>query len=643
MRIALIGSRDIQQFPTISYGGIETCVENLAWGLHKNNKDFVCIVPKRDVIREYPFEIVESKVSPMSGPEANVWPFAQSLPAIIKSVKPDVIWSQSFWSAEILKTLNIPIICTFHDFVPNAQKKQEWFTFRENTWYRFISRFQCNQWVDPTAEWQRERSFYLHTGLADEEYGFGSEKEREDYYLWVAGLNWGWQIKGLDIFIDLARRNPHRRFVAFGTGNKSMEEELKRLSREIRGFEFHGELKRGRAHQEAFARARMFLMPTRMPEPFGRTILESMSKGTPVLGSTNGALPELIKDGVSGYTANNIDEMERLLEYEFDYARCFEYSKIFHIDAEVEALVRMSEKIIKSGSQTASCPADQGSHRRNTQPSPDLQQSGAIDQSRYNVVQSALNRTGAKTYLEIGVDSGDSFINVHARRKIGVDPLPSLNLINDMLNNSLIEHFRITRASNAGLTELRFDVKPMTSLARLDEAEATQFYYMNSDRFFEEHAPTLFREEKISVAFIDGLHTYAQAYRDVLNVLEHLEDDGIIVMHDCNPPTEASAHPADSWEAASKMNLPGWCGLWCGDVWKTIVHLRATRDDLNIFVLDCDFGVGVISKGKPENRLDLSPNEIGALTFNDLHRRRRAMINLKPQTYLDHFLGRFGA
>jgi hypothetical protein len=56
MKIALIGSRDVQQFPTISYGGIETCVENLAWGLQNNNQEFTCIVPRREDRAEYPFD-----------------------------------------------------------------------------------------------------------------------------------------------------------------------------------------------------------------------------------------------------------------------------------------------------------------------------------------------------------------------------------------------------------------------------------------------------------------------------------------------------------------------------------------------------------------------------------------------------------
>ena len=188
MKIALIGGRDEQQFPTISYGGIETCVENLAWGLFQNGNDFVCLVPKRDQVKDYPFEIIESAVPPLPGPETNVWPFANSLPDIVRKINPDIIWSQSFWSAETLKDMDIPIICTFHDILKEGSRPNpDWFKFRRNTWYRFISKYQHDAWVDRHASWQRERCFQLHTGLAGDEYDFGHPSKRKDYYLWVGG------------------------------------------------------------------------------------------------------------------------------------------------------------------------------------------------------------------------------------------------------------------------------------------------------------------------------------------------------------------------------------------------------------------------------------------------------------------------
>jgi len=96
----------------------------------------------------------------------------------------------------------------------------------------------------------------------------------------------------------------------------------------------------------------------------------------------------------------------------------------------------------------------------------------------------------------------------------------------------------------------------------------------------------------LDVVLIDGLHTYSQSLRDFVHSLKWLKDGGVIMMHDCNPASEAAAYPANSLAHACSLNLPGWTNNWNGDVWKTIAHLRASRNDLHIFTLAGDFGLG---------------------------------------------------
>jgi len=43
------------------------------------------------------------------------------------------------------------------------------------------------------------------------------------------------------------------------------------------------------------------VVPSITPEPFGRVAVEAMSRGKPVIGSRVGGLPEIIKDGDSGF------------------------------------------------------------------------------------------------------------------------------------------------------------------------------------------------------------------------------------------------------------------------------------------------------------------------------------------------------
>lgn len=52
-----------------------------------------------------------------------------------------------------------------------------------------------------------------------------------------------------------------------------------------------------------------FLHPVQWPEPFGLTLIESMACGTPVVAFGLGSIPEVIKDGHSGYVVSTTQEM----------------------------------------------------------------------------------------------------------------------------------------------------------------------------------------------------------------------------------------------------------------------------------------------------------------------------------------------
>jgi len=142
----------------------------------------------------------------------------------------------------------------------------------------------------------------------------------------------------------------------------------------------------------------------------------------------------------------------------------------------------------------------------------------------------------------------------------------------------------------------------------------------------------LLQNKKIDIALVDGMHEYHYALRDVENTLKYLHNDGIIIMHDCNPLTEEASIPFTEWEAK------GMTGTWNGDLWKTIVHLRSLRKDINVFVLDCDHGLGIITKRKPENTLNFSPEEIETLTYSQFNANRTAWLNLKKTGYIFEYL-----
>ncbi|MEA2376560.1 MAG: hypothetical protein QOD13_467, partial [Thermoleophilaceae bacterium] len=57
-----------------------------------------------------------------------------------------------------------------------------------------------------------------------------------------------------------------------------------------------------------------FLMPIRWPEPFGMVIVEALAAGTPVLAFRQGAAPEIVEHGKSGFLVEDEDEMAAMVE-----------------------------------------------------------------------------------------------------------------------------------------------------------------------------------------------------------------------------------------------------------------------------------------------------------------------------------------
>lgn len=71
--------------------------------------------------------------------------------------------------------------------------------------------------------------------------------------------------------------------------------------------EFVGEIS-DREKSEFVGGALALLFPIDWPEPFGLVMIESMACGTPVIAWDNGAVSEVVEDGVTGFIVNSISE-----------------------------------------------------------------------------------------------------------------------------------------------------------------------------------------------------------------------------------------------------------------------------------------------------------------------------------------------
>jgi glycosyltransferase involved in cell wall biosynthesis len=72
---------------------------------------------------------------------------------------------------------------------------------------------------------------------------------------------------------------------------------------------------------ELLANAAALINPIRWPEPFGLVMIEALACGTPVVVNRAGAAPEIVDHGVTGFVADNFDELVSGLELVGTYER----------------------------------------------------------------------------------------------------------------------------------------------------------------------------------------------------------------------------------------------------------------------------------------------------------------------------------
>ncbi len=119
-----------------------------------------------------------------------------------------------------------------------------------------------------------------------------------------------------------------------------------------------------------------------------------------------------------------------------------------------------------------------------------------------------------------------------------------------------------------------FDSIPLANKVGVDPA-AGGTLRMTSDDFFR------INTSFFDVIFIDGLHTYEQVRKDIINALRILKPNGWIAIHDVLP---------RDWIEQHVPCVSG--GVWTGNVWKVAFELVKTAG-IDFKIITIDHGVGV--------------------------------------------------
>ncbi|WP_431236981.1 class I SAM-dependent methyltransferase [Mycolicibacterium aichiense] len=159
------------------------------------------------------------------------------------------------------------------------------------------------------------------------------------------------------------------------------------------------------------------------------------------------------------------------------------------------------------------------------------------------------------TYLEIGVDKGESFeVVAPTTLALGIDPDP---------------HVKKALGPNQ------------------------RVFKETSDDFFAKRDVTAELGGKpLDLAFIDGMHQMEFALRDFINVEKYCTPDSTVLIHD--------VYPIDATSAARER--VSW--FWSGDIWRLILILKKYRPDLAVNVVAArPTGLAIVQNLDPNSRV----------------------------------------
>lgn len=218
-----------------------------------------------------------------------------------------------------------------------------------------------------------------------------------------------------------------------------------------------------------------------------------------------------------------------------------------------------------------------------------------------------LNKIGFNSYL-VFLGDNDHLQMIYFWRNLTVNHISRTDIINKLIKRYNYKNYLEIGTENPALN---FDLINVENKISVDPVPIGKIDFIGtSDEFFDSISNS---ETKFDIIFIDGLHLEEQVYKDIINSLCHLSDNGTIVCHDCLPVTE---------DAQKRIYVPG--SLWNGDVWKSIAKLRIERDDLEIKVVDTDHGCGIIRRGH-NVPYEINDNE---LTYDYYTKNRNKLLNV---------------
>lgn len=150
----------------------------------------------------------------------------------------------------------------------------------------------------------------VHHGLPFDHYKKG--EGRGDYVAFIGRIS---PEKRVDRAIEIARRTNHKIRIAAKIDKADRayyEKEVRHLLTQPH-VEFLGEIGE-KEKNELLRNAIVLLFPIDWREPFGMVLIEALACGTPTIAFNHGSVPEIVKNGKTGYIVGSIEEAVSALQ-----------------------------------------------------------------------------------------------------------------------------------------------------------------------------------------------------------------------------------------------------------------------------------------------------------------------------------------
>ena len=162
----------------------------------------------------------------------------------------------------------------------------------------------------------------------------------------LLGVSFDWgKRKGLDVFIELAKRLPDSYQIVLVGTDEAIDQQLPDEIITIHNTQNQQEL------SEIYSAADLLINPTR-EDTYPTINMEALACGTPVLTFSTGGSPESIDDSCGAVvTCDDIDSLEKEVlriceEMPFSVCNCVEKAKEFHMYHRFEEYVRLFDQLL---------------------------------------------------------------------------------------------------------------------------------------------------------------------------------------------------------------------------------------------------------------------------------------------------------